>query len=143
MWGADHGVQNEATDSWLVNNIPRTIDDTVELTAKLDFRYLWVNRYCIDQTSAQVKHQQIQHLHTIYASAQTTLTAAAGDNSALGLPSVSPVRQSPCRTVMIGRLTFVSKLELEADFKSLARRSSWTSRAWTFQEISRNVVQLR
>jgi len=67
----------------------------------------------------------------IYSSAEVTLVAAAGTNSAYGLPGVPSDRVSCGHDVTIGRLRFVTDL---APVSEEIHQSVWSSRAWTFQE---------
>ncbi|KAF2495437.1 hypothetical protein BU16DRAFT_422283, partial [Lophium mytilinum] len=57
-------------------NAPRTIKDAITATQKLNLRYLWVDRHCINQKNASEKHTQIAAMHLIYRSAEVTLVAA-------------------------------------------------------------------
>lgn len=66
----------------------------------------------------------------IYAAAQLTIVAAAGSEPSAGLPGVTKARSS--RTVEhLGKLTLIPHLT-----SGLANihRSTWATRAWTFQE---------
>ena len=67
----------------------------------------------------------------IYSSAELTLIAAAGTNSAHGLPGVVSERERFEHDVAIGRLRFVTIYGWAIDE---IYRSVWSSRAWTFQE---------
>jgi hypothetical protein len=50
VWGPIHGIFKFTDDSeQLPTKLPRTIEDAITVTQKLDFRYLWVDRYCINQ----------------------------------------------------------------------------------------------
>jgi hypothetical protein len=42
--------------------VPRVVYDAVIVTKRLGVRYLWIDRYCIDQQDASIKHQQIQQI---------------------------------------------------------------------------------
>lgn len=108
--------------------VPRVVYDAVIITKKLGFRYLWIDRYCIDQEDANIKHQQIQQMWGIYASACVTLVAAAGDGPNHGLPGVSlPRRQDRGKR---GAVTLVNNIAIVDEICT----SPWARRAWTFQE---------
>jgi hypothetical protein len=72
----------------LPKKLPRTIEDVITVTQKLDFRYLWVDRYCINQQREKGKAHQIGKMDEIYMNAELTIIAAAGSNPNYGLPSV-------------------------------------------------------
>ena len=61
-----------------LHNLPKTIRDSMQVALRMDLRYLWVDRYCIDQTDHGDKHRQIQQMDLIYSSADLTIVAAAG-----------------------------------------------------------------
>jgi hypothetical protein len=134
VWGTDSTAGVEGRTSQLPHRIPRTIQDGIELTKALGFRYLWVDRYCIDQTSTEVKHEQIKNMQKIYACAQITLIAAAGKGPEYGLPGVTKVRESACDVVTVGKTTLVYRTTPDMFMARDLVVSSWALRAWTFQE---------
>lgn len=110
----------------------RTIEDAITATLGLGYRYLWVDRYCIEQTSLMDKTLQIKQMGQIYASAHLTIIAAAGTDPTHGLPGVSQPRQvSEATTEQVGPVTLV---QLKTSAASSFQRSMWATRAWTFQE---------
>jgi len=111
---------------------PATIEDAITVTLKLGFRYLWVDKYCIDQSSPMDKHLQIDQMGQIYASAQLTLIAAAGTDPSYGLPGVSrPRTKYQTQTEYPGPVTLVQLMTTTANDIC---NSTWASRGWTFQE---------
>jgi hypothetical protein len=75
--------------------LPATIRDAIIVVLALGYRYLWIDRYCIEQADCPARHSQIQQMGNIYNSASITIIAAAGSTPYHGLPGVS---QTP-RTV--------------------------------------------
>ncbi|KAF2683069.1 HET-domain-containing protein [Lentithecium fluviatile CBS 122367] len=63
------------------------------VTKQLEYTYLWIDRYCIDQTSDQEKHTQARQMDKIYASVQTTIIASAGDDTNYCVPDISRPRR--------------------------------------------------
>jgi hypothetical protein len=57
---------------------PATIEDALLCTRAIGLRYLWVNRYCIDQTDPSTKHSLIQRMDQIYCDASLTIINASG-----------------------------------------------------------------
>ncbi|KAI5456761.1 heterokaryon incompatibility protein-domain-containing protein [Mariannaea sp. PMI_226] len=95
LWGG--GVTTEIPfTAALPADMPRTIKDAIT-TRALGFRYLWVDRYCINQSCPAA--QQVHKMDLIYNNAELTIIAAAGKNAEYGLPGVSPRRvvQPPAR----------------------------------------------
>lgn len=131
VWGANPGSNETYEFPELPKVLEQTIQDAVTVTVKLGFRYLWVDRYCIDQKDASAKHHQIQQMWGVYASAEMTLIAAVGDSPNHGLPGVSVTRTEDRWSEQRGPVTLFSRYTSEIDD---IVNSVWASRAWTFQE---------
>ncbi|KAI1122862.1 heterokaryon incompatibility protein-domain-containing protein [Nemania abortiva] len=128
------GMPPECDDPWAVSEAPRTVRDAMDLTLKLGFRYLWVDRHCIDQNDEVKKARDVAIMDQIYENATLTIVAMAGSDDSYGLPGLGtePVvsRNEPLRAGLAGH-TLVS---LNPDIITSVRESEWASRAWTFQE---------
>jgi hypothetical protein len=126
------GPQQDFAPQPLPAEQTRTIEDAITVTLRLGFRYLWVDRYCIDQMSTMDKTLQIKQMGHIYASAHLTIIAAAGNDPTYGLPGVTKPRQvNETMTEQVGPVTLVQlKTPAASDFQ----HSGWATRAWTFQE---------
>jgi hypothetical protein len=70
VWGST----TSALDRSLLDfdNCPKVINDSIDVTLKLMFQYLWVDRYCIDQLDEADKHHQIKQMDLIYANAKVS-----------------------------------------------------------------------
>jgi hypothetical protein len=66
------------TDS-LPNPAPLVIEDAIIATKIIGFRHLWIDRYCISQTNLEDQEKQIEKMVQIYARAEVTLVAVAGE----------------------------------------------------------------
>ncbi len=121
------------------NAVPRVINDAIGVTRTLGYRYLWVDRYCIDQNDHEHKCAQIQQMGSIYKNAQATLIAAAGVDPTYGLPGVGSCHRREQPIANIGKYTLCSTLP---DPTLLLQRSKWMSRGWTYQEamLSRRLI---
>lgn len=86
MWGSISG-SNEYSES-LPEGLPCTIEDAITVTRKLGFRYLWIDRYCINQQCEEEKAEQVQKMDLIYQNSEVTIIAAAGQDPLYGLPGV-------------------------------------------------------
>ncbi|KAE9363107.1 HET-domain-containing protein, partial [Stipitochalara longipes BDJ] len=122
VWGQ---MREQISSKW-----PQVVIDAIEVTKTLGFRYLWVDRYCIDQDNADEKHDQITNMDTIYESAQLTIMAAAGKNAEYGLPGVARGRVVPRSLDLDG----ISVGALPRDVCQSVHSSVWWSRGWTYQE---------
>lgn len=110
--------------------VPRTIEDSLLLTKKLGYRYLWIDRYCITQDDVMSRQIQIQSMDIVYQHSVMTVIAAAGIDPDHGLPGVGEVLRERQPTVRIGDRTLVYAPFAKEEILS----SKWNSRGWTYQE---------
>jgi hypothetical protein len=59
------------------------------VTKRLGFRYLWVDRYCINQNNADEVAEQCSKMDLICQHAELTIIAAIGDDPTYDLFGVS------------------------------------------------------
>ncbi|KAH8911265.1 HET-domain-containing protein [Coniochaeta sp. PMI_546] len=134
VWGPDsRSMDHDAKTprGKLPDNTPRVVDDAIEVTRQLGFRYLWVDRYCIRQDCAAHKAEQIENMGDIYGQASLTIIAAAGSSSSYGLPGVRGTpRDPPSHIIIDDQILATVPLDVEARI----RNSSWNTRGWTYQE---------
>ncbi|XPS76733.1 hypothetical protein M3J07_008780 [Ascochyta lentis] len=133
VWG--HASAHPFTDGFdLGTNLPKTIADSIHVVKLLGFKYLWVDRYCIDQSNDEEKHAQIMQMADIYQDAHFTIFAAAGNDSDRGLPGVSDsLRGESVLHETIGSLR-LSVLPFMIEGLPAIAMSQWAKRGWTFQE---------
>ena len=120
--------------------LPNTIEDAIAATKELRFRYLWIDRYCIDYQNEHERHSQIRAMNITYGSAQATLIAAAGGDPHHGLPGVSFHYRTGQLHTTFANYQFVSVTSKPI---YLINQTVWNTRAWTFQEAllsSRRIV---
>ena len=114
-----------------LDNCPKVIIDSMDVTLNLSFRYLWVDRYCIDQLDDEDKQHQIRQMDLIYANAVATIIAAAGDDPEYGLPGVNgTLRKHQPQIHVCGHLLAST---LPHPSRSVSD-SKWATRGWTYQE---------
>ncbi|KAL9044251.1 MAG: hypothetical protein Q9214_002597, partial [Letrouitia sp. 1 TL-2023] len=125
----------------LPTSIPQTMEDAIIFTKRIGERYLWIDQLCIDQTNNEEKHQQIDLMDQIFASAYLTIVNLDGQDAEWGLPGVSrPLLQTQQPTVRlkVGQLmaTYIYSIWDNNG------NSIWDSRGWTLQErlLSRRCV---
>lgn len=123
VWGST----SADLDPW-----PATVMDAVEVTRKLNFTYLWVDRSCINQSDLDEKGYLISRMTTIYEAADFTIVAAAGSGASHGLPGVrsTPRRPQPKYYVDSGSLL----LSILPDPRREVMQSQYWTRGWTYQE---------
>ena len=112
-------------------NLPRTIEDAIAICKGLKRRYLWVDRFCIQQDSEQDKRQQIDAMASIYSSAEFTIINSSGADMYSPIPGVTEKRNAFQSKVVTGGV------EVTNIYPSLGvalKNSTWGKRGWTHQE---------
>ncbi|RTE78469.1 hypothetical protein BHE90_007063 [Fusarium euwallaceae] len=132
VWGKSHAAESTVLNrSSLPETVPRTIEDALQVVLRLNLKYLWVDKYCIHQSSATELAQQISIMNMIYSAAFCTIVAACGEDASFGLPGVG-LRTRPAQpAIRLNGQVWVSSL---GDPVTAIRTSMWASRAWTYQE---------
>jgi len=126
-------VQNRDT------KFTKTIYDATAAARALGYKYLWVDKLCIDQNNAEEKHNQISQMDSIYQSADVTIIAACGQDCHYGLPGINGTRRAFQRAVKIGQVSvFSSMLHPHHHVQS----SKEVGRGWTLQEAALSTHRL-
>jgi hypothetical protein len=107
------------------------IEDAILFTKRLNFRYLCIDRYCINEDNQDEKHTQIGNMDAVYSNAELTVVAAAGHDPLFGLPGVSKTLRELQPVVQVGNIYLVSSLE---NPRQVISNSKWMARGWTYQE---------
>ena len=134
VWGSSNVAEKPfgpEGPSRLPDVTPSVIQDAITVTKTLGWRYLWVDRYCINQSSIEEKHAQIRAMDKVYAGAVLTIIAAAGRDASFGLPGVGGVARSMQPSVVVRDALLVSSL-CPPDISICSSRRA--SRGWTYQE---------
>lgn len=122
-----------------------TIEDSIQATRKLGFRYLWVDALCIS-AEQDLMMKQISRMDLIYSRADLTIIALAGTDASHGLPGVSTPRTAASQTsqaleVMQGSICYTLASAV-APLESVVSDSVHTTRGWTYQEDFLSTHQL-
>lgn len=112
-------------------SLPRVIRDAIHLVRSLGERYLWVDSLCIIQDSARSWELNSRVMDLVYGNAHLTICAADGNGPTAGLKGLHPERVvgqhdelcAPGVRLMVSHLA-----------ETYIERSTWNTRAWTFQE---------
>lgn len=129
VWGVQSSETSATSNS--PTSFPKTVEDALVVSRELGIPYLWVDRYCIDQTNQQERHNMIANMDSIYANSEVTIVAAAGSNPHHGLPGVSGTPRRGTHRVKCSH----GDLDYFADPYQEVKGSAWNQRAWTFQEM--------
>lgn len=130
VWGAvQDGPQNQHSLAGL--KLETVVEDAIKVTLALGYEYLWVDRYCVDQTPGSVKDEQLRHMNFVYHGAEVTIIDAAGEESSFGLPGMGQrFRKRPPAIKVQGHILTTIPPEPSREIKS----SKWATRGWTYQE---------
>lgn len=133
VWGSRpfQASGNLRTGVCVPDVLPDVIEDAITVTLRLGWRYLWVDRLCIDQENDADKHGQIGQMDKIYSGASTTLVAAAGLDADFGLPGVGKTSRMPQSFAIVRGQLLASTMRSP---EILTSHSKWATRAWTYQE---------
>lgn len=120
---ADGGITRART--------PQTIEDAMQICDEVDQRYLCVDRLCIIQDDDDTKKQQIQSMHSVFASARFTIAVLEGTVDD-GIPGVSRPRKRWRKHHEINVMAFIYSLP---PIPRTINSSTWATRGWTYQEV--------
>jgi hypothetical protein len=113
------------------STVAPVIEDAILAVQSLGGRYLWVDKYCINQEDDHEKHLLIKHMDRIYEGACATIIAVTDKNSDASLPGVGSCARKSQASCVLGDLHLVSTLP---HISSPLKRSAWITRGWTYQE---------
>jgi hypothetical protein len=137
VWGQpsterdDFTLKETKNIAYLPASLPCTITDSIAVCKSLGIRYLWVDRYCIDQSNTEEVHEQVSQMDSIYENSAITLIAATGWDAESGLPGVGSTQRKTSSAVRLGEFEVLSTMP--HPFWEIPR-TRWATRGWTFQE---------
>lgn len=131
VWGDHQAGMEPSKSAEGLQHMPQTITNAMSVCIALGIQYLWVDRYCIDQTNPIEKHHIISNMDEIYQGAHLTIVASAGENPSHGLPGVQSTPRRRQLYLKAGQHIFAST----EDVREQIRTSTWNSRGWTYQEM--------
>jgi Heterokaryon incompatibility protein (HET) len=133
VWGSSTIMKARRFSKILSKDLPRTIQDAVDVTNAVGVRYLWVDALCIPQDDREIRSQQIGQMDKIYRSARAAIVAATGNNAEHGLQGLTRSKEVLKPAIWLnGEL--VTCTSLEEDLPAPASLSTWSTRGWTLQE---------
>ncbi|KAI9660326.1 MAG: hypothetical protein M1821_009676 [Bathelium mastoideum] len=114
----------------LRRDLPKIISDALEVTNALDYRYLWVDAFCIVQNDDVSKKAMIESMDSVYGNAVITIIAASGGQANAGLSGWNKAsRKPPGENVETIRPGF--RIGLLPFFENELEDSPYSSRGWT------------
>ncbi|KAF2865545.1 heterokaryon incompatibility protein-domain-containing protein [Massariosphaeria phaeospora] len=114
-----------------IPELPPVIRDAIDLTRRLNLKFIWIDALCIIQDSQDSWRLNAYNMDVIYGNAEVTICAADGDGADTGLKAARP---SATRSPQIAECGEDLYLMLVRTPESYIKASTWNTRAWTFQE---------
>jgi hypothetical protein len=133
----------------VLSKLAPTIQDAISTTRRLGLKYLWIDAFCIIQTSKEDKDKELKKMSDIYANAEFVIAAtAASDSSESFVVQRNPLCVNPCLVGVRGypgRGEWHKPNSFEGIYALPSRKySHWAmddlkfsrlaSRGWVFQE---------
>ncbi|KAG8414654.1 hypothetical protein J3459_014200 [Metarhizium acridum] len=116
-------------DGRLPESVPLLFADAIAFTSSLGFRYIWIDRFCLQVPPGERK-KQVDAIGEIFSQSLLTLVVAAEDTSLSGIPGLSTPREEQLSLKAKTGLYATSLVRPDLEVAS----SKWASRAWAFQE---------
>ncbi|GAP87801.2 putative tol protein [Rosellinia necatrix] len=110
----------------------RTIRDAATVAKAIGFKWIWVDRICIDQTSQHEKTLLIPRMKDIFAAAQLTIVAGCGADAQVGLLGSPGTPRTTEKSILLG--SSVALLPVSVSASRLIDDAFWSRRGWTFEE---------
>lgn len=114
----------------LPGDLLTVISGAMDVTRRLDHRFLWVDKYCIGYDIRETEDQN-QAMELIYGCAELTIYEAFGEHHNSGLPRVNTAIRKPQSPAIIQGMQFATTLSHPL---SKIMNSKWSTRGWTHQE---------
>ena len=133
------GSLNEMLSTMPIEILSKTVQDAIETTRDLGYRYLWVDALCIIQDDESDKLREISNMSAIYKDAAVTIAAASASSSHEGFLRVRRNLQPLSRACTVkahllnGRVGFIQVASFY-DFH-LNLEHNLDHRAWSLQEF--------
>jgi heterokaryon incompatibility protein (HET) len=138
-WGGPQSVVNKIASlddlksGILISTLPQSIRDAIEVTRRLDIRYLWVNALCIVQDSMIDKQEEVNLMGSIYKNVTVTISvsvASSANDGFLRIPRKIPQVcnfELPISDGIVGNLSIIGT-------EPLKPKHPLDKRGWAFQE---------
>ncbi|KAI8958848.1 HET-domain-containing protein [Daldinia sp. FL1419] len=137
---------DENKNGIIIESLPKTFQDAILVTRKLQCRYLWIDSLCIIQDSLEDWKNEASRMADVYGNSYVTIAATASNNSDGGLfyrHDILDTQHTTERRLESGKLAAVSvrpALEHTPYFASThygldpSIRAPLLERSWCFQE---------
>lgn len=114
------------------SQLPRTINDAIDIVRSVKVRYLWVDTLCLIQDDPEDVRLGIHLMNSIYRGSYFTIVAASGGDANAGLPGTHDGRRSGQK---IHELRPGLEMAIQHSIDWHLSRSVYNTRGWTLQEL--------
>jgi hypothetical protein len=114
-------------------DLPKTINDAIDLVSALGERYLWVDALCLIQDDVDDVTLGVEQMNSIYRGSYFTIVAASGADARAGLPGLpGHARKVNQATAEVGPgIAMMVRHSIDWHLE----RSVYNQRGWTLQEF--------
>ena len=136
----------------VMDDLPQTITDAIEVVKAMGERYLWTHALCILQENTEESLEQISYMDRVFSGAICTIVAAQGATANSGIEGIGQhyvpevgqpaSQQRKLQQVQVGLKGDLSLIAPLGAQNHQLDDSVWNKRAWTFQErlLSRRLI---
>jgi len=104
-WGASHPITTTSAtyqsriSGILLSDLPKTFQEAILITRRLQVRYLWIDSLCIIQDDRLDWEREAARMADVYANSYLTIAAASSTDALNGcFPSLTTRSTLPCRS---------------------------------------------
>jgi hypothetical protein len=108
-------------------DLPKTINDAIDLVKVIGERYLWVESLCLINDNEGDIALGIRLMNSVFQGSYFNIIAASGTNANAGLWGLG---------LDAKKMTVPQSSEVEIDLKTRLSKSEYSKRAWTLQELT-------
>ena len=123
---------NRREKGFNISDLPRTFQDDVEVTRRLDLQYIWIDSLCIIQGEGGDWEEEAQRTEDVYASAYLTLAASSAVDLKSGF--LERIVNSEYIYTQDGSDRQVHECIDVEDFDNHVEKAQLNTRAWVMQE---------
>lgn len=132
-WGDEKSAEDWSNhnEPFQLSKLPATIQHAIEVTKKLEIRYIWIDALCINQSRLSSWKEESSKMHEVYGNAYVTLCACSSEKATDGLFHSRDAWEfisEPCRLDQFWLANFDMALD------EVRTKTHMFSRAWTLQE---------
>lgn len=113
----------------ILNKIPETITNAIDVVKLLGKRYLWVDVLCIPQDDAEIKSREIDLMGAICANATVTIVVADGNDAEYGIRGFQRLTRSR-------DLNMEEHVDFGDDHKLISMELPWGHQQWVHSPYS-------